>query len=186
MKHVSSAFTPRLLSFARLSTLGHSSPPPETNVYDALARIRSFRGDPSLRLTFNAVEDDGITETYADDQGYEYRVRRTDGPLVEVDRNEDLHSKTRPARPETRLPVAELRRIATALIETQRPSFEDRRPSLHPFEGNRDRELYIFRWENLSRPLADSCAPPFVQVGLYADGILASYADTLGEKNTES
>jgi hypothetical protein len=180
MEHVSSALAARPLSFSGPASFGHRSPPPE-RARDALSRIRGLRGDPALRITHVAVADDGLTEKYADDQGYDYRVRRADGALVEVDRDEDIHSKARPARPEARLPVVELRRMAMAIVEKQRPAFEQERSSYHPFEGNRDRELYLFRWEDFSRPLAESRTPPFVQVGLYADGLLASYADTLGQ-----
>lgn len=179
MEHLSSALPMRLIAFTDPTLIGRSSPPPDQATLGPMERIRALRSDPALRLSFTAITRDGITDIYADDQGYRYHALRTDGTLVEVDRREGLHSKTRPTEPETRLTVHNLRTIAVALVETQRPTFEVYRSTLHPFEGNRDRELYLFRWEDFSQPLPESSIAPYVEVGLYPDGQLASYVDTL-------
>ncbi len=182
MKHVSSLLPVHLLEFTHQPFLGRHSPPPDPHPLDPIMRIRALRYDPALRLSCTADTNSDATLIYADDQGYHYHVDRADGWLVKVDRREDLHSKTRPTRPEARLPVAELRTIAIAIVETQRPSFNVTRATLHPFEGNRDRELYLFRWEDFSLPLPESRSAPYIEVGLYADGQLARYTDTIKRK----
>ena len=84
-----------------------------------------------------------------------------------------------PITAETRLPVAELRAIAVNAIVDVMPTFREMRPSLHPLEDNRKRELYFFRWDDFSKPLNETEMPPFVQVAVHADGRIASYTNTL-------
>ncbi len=180
MEHVSAAVSPRDPEARAVEEhFGRRSPSPESLHGKSLSCIRAFRADATLTVSLVAAADNALTATYADGQGYEYRIDHASGLLLTVDRQADLYSQARPTRPETRLPVGALREIALTLITTQRPNFATTRPSLHPFEGNIDRELYLFRWEDYSSPLAESRTPPYIQVGLYADGRPASYVNTL-------
>lgn len=105
------------------------------------------------------------------------------GRLLTLERDTDLFNASKRCPVPKRIVVAELRRIAVAFITKERPDFEKRRETLHPFEGNKDRELYLFRWEDhAANTMGDDEATPYVQVGLYADGTLASYADTLTDE----
>jgi hypothetical protein len=90
-----------------------------------------------------------------------------------------VHPKAQPTRPAARLAVAELRRRAVALATLELADFPTRRPGLHPLEDNKDREVYFFRWDDFSQPVKETELPPFLQVGLHADGRLASFTNTL-------
>lgn len=59
------------------------------------------------------------------------------------------------------------------------PGFSGRKSSYHPLEDNKDKELYFFRWDDFSQPAKESEMPPFVQVGLDAEGGIVSFTDTL-------
>ena len=151
----------------------------------AVRAIRSFRKDDALSLTYRSTasnpyrDDDGNIETYVDDKGYEYWVDPQNDVLVQAGPSAGLHPAPRKTGKETRLPVPELRETAIAYIETQLPDFLSIRPTLHPLEDNKNKETYFFRWDDFSRPVKETEMPPFVQVGLYADGTLASFTNTL-------
>lgn len=151
----------------------------------AVAAIRAFRKDMALALTYrstspNPYKDDGRTiEIYVDARGNEYWVDPADDALVQVGPGAGMHQDARKTRPEARLTVPELRSRATALIETQIDGFTARRSSLHPLEDHKDKELYFFRWDDFSQPAKESELPPFVQVGIRADGTVVSYTNTL-------
>lgn len=65
------------------------------------------------------------------------------------------------------------------VVSAQLPDFAARRSSLHPLEDHKDRELYFFRWDDFSQPAKESELPPFVQVGIRADGTVVSFTNTL-------
>ena len=75
--------------------------------------------------------------------------------------------------------ISDLREKAMQIAAAGVKDFESRKSSLHPLEDNRKREVYFFRWDDFSSPVKESELPPFVQVGIYADGKLASYTNTL-------
>jgi len=153
--------------------------------HGAVAAIRAFRKDaqlaPAYRSTSpNPYRDDGRTiEIYVDAHGNEYWVDPADDALVQVGPGAGMHSAARKTRPEARLAVPELRARATAVVETQLADFAARRSSLHPLEDHKDRELYFFRWDDFSQPAKESELPPFVQVGIRADGTVVSFTNTL-------
>jgi hypothetical protein len=147
--------------------------------------IRRFRGRDALALTYQATasnpyHDDGSTiETYVDDENNEYWVDPATDLLVQMGPAASADPAPHKTRPEDRLPVAELRRAAMALLEANVPNFSGRRSSLHPLEDNKNREIYFFRWDDFSMPLNESELPPFIQAAFFADGRLASFTDTL-------
>jgi hypothetical protein len=155
----------------------------------ALDAIRSFRNDDALTLTYrstapNPYKDDDAQriELYADDRGFEYWVDPADEILVQAGPSTGVHPQARKTGPEDRLTVSELRNRAVGIVAVQIPGWAARRSSLHPLEDNRNREVYFFRWDDFSQPAKESELPPFVQVGLYADGALASFTDTLARQ----
>ena len=50
---------------------------------------------------------------------------------------------------------------------------------MHPLEDNRNREIYFFRFDDSRVKVSESELPPFIQVGLRADGELVSATNTL-------
>lgn len=75
--------------------------------------------------------------------------------------------------------VSELKQIALKTVEEAIPGFERILSTMHPLEANDRREIYYFRWEDLSEPLSKNILPPFVQIGLFPDGSISSFTDTL-------
>lgn len=125
------------------------------------------------------VDDGSRIDIYVDDKGHEYWVDPADGRLVQVGPSADRHQKAFAHRPSGGLTVHDLRRRALALITGQRPEFPSLQSSLHPLEDNHRKRIYYFRWDDLCAPSRESEMPPFIQVGLWFDGELASYTDTL-------
>jgi hypothetical protein len=79
------------------------------------------------------------------------------------------------------LAVSALRERASALVTRMMPDFTERKASMHPFEDNRRNQIFFFRWEEAGAFEFD--LPPFIQVGIHADGTLACYTDTVsGER----
>jgi len=160
--------------------------PPTDATAAAIAHIRAFRDQPQLAIAFEtraadpyADDPESTVDIYADDHGTEYWIDRTHDRLVHAGPRAGRDHSTPKTGPTERLAVAELRQIAMAHVTRERPQFPSQRPSLHPLEDNRHRELYFFRWDDFSRPLSETEMPPFVQVALYADGGFASFTDTL-------
>jgi len=118
-------------------------------------------------------------DAYADDQGNEFWVDPENGTVLQMGPESGHYSPSHATGEENALTVHELRELAIGIVERQMPTFGLLLPIFHPLEANDRRHVYFFRWEDLSGPLPESELPPFVQVGLYADGRLASFADTL-------
>ncbi|MBU1029520.1 hypothetical protein KKE28_04945 [Patescibacteria group bacterium] len=141
-----------------------------------------------LQLEFRCREteplENGETltlDTYVDTKGHEYRIESSTGTIVQMGPESGRYSTSHEIGSESNPAVSELRAKAVEIIQRQIHSFDSILSSLHPLEANDRRRVYFFRWENLSEPLSESKLPPFVQVGLYANGALASFADTLSE-----
>lgn len=151
----------------------------------ALSRIRGFRGNDALALTYvstaaNPYRDDGTNiESYIDNDGNEYWIDPEKDVLVQMGPNSGAHQAALAAGSASKLGVKALREKAVATVEAHVAAFAERRSSLHPLEDNKKGQVYFFRWEDFAAQVKESELPPFVQVGLYADGSLASYTDTL-------
>ena len=158
--------------------------PPEARSAAILA-IRTFRKNDRMAVTYRSTspnpykDGEEKIEIYADDQGFEYWIDPLRDAVVQAGPGAGLHPAPRKARPDARLPVAELRARAVALVEAQLPGFGKRRSSLHPLEDHKDKQIYFFRWDDFSQPAKESEMPPFVQAAFHADGTLASFTDTL-------
>lgn len=178
MEHVATTIA-HMAIIGAWTEVGHRSPLPDdvpSTVRRAIARIRPAA--TNVRRVGGGA-DRATHDVYEDSHGYVYRFDRADERLVAVDRLEDPDTKARQARDAARLPVAQLRDLAVALIATVRPDFVRTRAGYHPLEGNRRRDLYLFRWEDCRGPVAECDDPPFVEVSLHADGTLVRFADTL-------
>lgn len=147
--------------------------------------MRLFRKDPAFAPTYrstspNPYKSDGsMIETYVDDRGTEYWIDLSDDALVQVGPGTGMHQDARKTRPEDRLPIFELRARAIAIASEQLPGFARRRSSLHPLEDHKNKAVYFFRWDDFSQPAKESEMPPFIQVGIRADGEVVSFTNTL-------
>ncbi len=153
----------------------------------AVKNIKKFRGRNDLAVTYQATSanpyrDDGaVIEAYVDDDAYEYWIDPSNDRLVQVGPHARPDQAPHKVGPENRLPVSSLRDQAVSLIAAVYPGFAARRSSLHPLEDNKAKQVYFFRWDDFAAPVKESEMPPFIQVGLYADGRLASFTDTLNK-----
>lgn len=166
-----------------------SARPEKDRVLAYQAIIDFIGGDPFntpaptyQRTSPNPYRDDDshLVEIYQDENGFEYWVNTADDSLVQAGPSARLRPEPRQTKPEDRLPVSLLREKAVAMVTRVIKDFPERRSSFHPLEDNRKRETYFFRWDDFSFPAPESELPPFVQVGLHADGTLASFVNTMG------
>ncbi|MBI4458307.1 hypothetical protein HY633_05070 [Candidatus Uhrbacteria bacterium] len=147
--------------------------------------VRSFTGKGRLPLIYTSTvsnpytDDDSLIETYVDDQGNEYWVNPANEVVVQIGAYAGARPTTSQIRPDARRPVADLRKSALAFVEREIQNFGSRKKSFVPLEDNKDGQIYFFRWDDFSHPAKESEMPPFIQVGLFADGTLASYTNTL-------
>ena len=161
------------------------APSARTNANAAL-RIHALRGDASiaphhLRNAADPYTDDGRALTiYADAHGTEYWYDPERDAIVHAGPGPGGDPTPPATRPADRLPVAELRAIAETYATRMLADFPGRKASLHPLEDNLRRDLYFFRWDDLSRPCAESEMPPFLQVAVRANGAFHSCTCTLG------
>jgi hypothetical protein len=150
----------------------------------AAARVQALCGDRDRAVVFlttvanpfgNGQESIDI---YADNHDYEYWLTAAHGRIIQASPRAGLHQTAHANGQAERRSVKELRDQALTLAEAQRPGFIERLSEYHPYEENRRGNLYLFRWE-LGTPPDSTEIPPFIQVGLFADGTLACFTDAL-------
>ena len=146
--------------------------------------ITSFMKDGGLTVRYQATSanpysEDSLMETYADDRGNEYWINPTTDALIQAGPSASGDPQAYQARPSVRIPVAALRQKATEMILSQMPDFMKRKSALHPLEDNKGGDVYFFRWDDFASPVKETDMPPFIQVGLMADGSFASFTNTL-------
>ncbi|MFA5091904.1 MAG: hypothetical protein WC483_05015 [Candidatus Paceibacterota bacterium] len=148
--------------------------------------MQRLHGGEKTELKFisnepNPYDEDGerTMDIYRDANGFEYWFDAVGGTLLQAGMSEDSDPPPQQVGQETRLSVGELRERAVATAARMFPGFVKTLSTLHPLEANDRKTVYFFRWEDLSEPLSETELPPFIQVGLRADGTLAGYTDTL-------
>lgn len=161
--------------------------PRDTPPSAAIAAIRAIL-NPSVTPSLNpsvphsrhasSYAERASIQCYTDPDGYEFWFDYERLVLVRAARQGE-DTAAHPPRPDVRLPVAELRGRAIDLIERQIPGFRRDMTSYHPYEGNRKKCDYRFRWESHALPLAESDVTPYVEVTLRADGELVEYVNAL-------
>lgn len=125
-------------------------------------------------------EDDAdVIDIYADEFGFEYWIDPNAGVLVQAGPSARVHPAQRHTANSDRKRIGELRAMAVEIAARTCPEFAAKRSGFSPLEDNRHRETYYFRWDDFSKSVPESELPPFVQVGLHADGTLASYTDIM-------
>jgi len=152
----------------------------------AAKAVKQLTGLKRVSLKFRVREQeplsDGeplILDTYVDGKDNEYWIEPNSGTVVQMGPESGRYSPPQQTGPTAAISVRELRDLALQVAGRQVEDFNNILNTLHPLEANDRRAVYFFRWEDLSEPLSETELPPFVQVGLYPDGSLASFADTL-------
>jgi hypothetical protein len=141
--------------------------------------IRAFT--PNARSITHSAQrpyDDPRLERFSDDDGYSYWFDPVDGAIVRAEAPARLYPEARPLGAEDRRTVRELREHALAVIGRQLPWFAGALSTFHPYEGNRRRSVYLFRWERADAT-AEKEVPGHVQIMLRADGVLLEYENGL-------
>jgi len=148
--------------------------------------IRNWRADASLEVTRRGEfpspypSDAGrLLTSYTDNHGNEYWIDHARRAIVQMGPLADSAPQAPQVGPQTRLTVAELRKLAMTAAERAHPTFHALRSTLHPREDNVAHRIYYFRWEDYSSPLAESAGPPFLQIGVLPDGTVVSFIDAL-------
>ena len=158
--------------------------PPTAATTDMLDAFRAL--SPQSRAFTHHERDahaDSLLERFSDDEGYTYWFDPRHGAIARAEAPARDHQTSHAPRPENRLPVILLRDRAVALIDRQRAGFRDALSTFHPYEGNEKRNVYRFRWEDCGTPLAESAAPPYIEVTLRADGLLLEYVNCLAPRD---
>lgn len=152
----------------------------------AVVSIRSLINDEEATIAHRIVapnpyksnENDTI-DIFNINESHEAWTDSRDGHLFQYGPNSRVAYSPNGFEEKDRLPVSELRQKALKIVASQIEDFESRRSSFHPLEDNRQKQTYFFRWDDFSQPAKEDELPPFVQVGLRADGRLASFTNSL-------
>jgi len=148
-----------------------------------MALIRAATSRPNLRLTFRRV--DGLANApwveaafYTDESGVEYAIGIEPPILAGITPNFPTHPQI-PA--EQTKSVDELRAIAEQFALAHSPRLAELKSALLYEEGNKG-DIYFFRWDYRNKDWSGTdwaMMPPFLQVGVLADGQVAIYINTL-------
>jgi hypothetical protein len=151
----------------------------------AKEKIRLFRSDESLNVTFTEVAINPYLngcrsmEIYEDDNGFEYWVDQKNDHLIQCAPSAMMPAKSYDVDEKSRVKVSALRAKAKSIVTSIFPAFMEMESKLAPLEDNRNKTVYFFRWDDMNTKIPDSELPPFLQVGIRANGDLVSYTNTL-------
>lgn len=149
----------------------------------AIEAIRAFRKSDALVARYVATAPNPYApegkpsniDIYEDDKDLEYWLS---GPkLIQIGPRAGIRVGSDYEGGQS-LDVAELRSLADGIIAGQIDDWATRKASLIPYEDNRRGQVYFFRRE-IMESVGENDLPPFVQVGLYTDGTLACFTNTL-------
>jgi len=146
-------------------------------------KIRQTLGDPNLELIFQGISQlanaQGIrAATYTDAAGNTYSVAISAKLLVGID--PALTNRVNVPAAEVKS-IAEVRPLAEEFASSSSPRFAGLKEDLL-YEESSKRDIYFFRWDYRNKDWSGTpwaLMPPFLQVGLSADGKLVTYINTL-------
>ncbi len=148
-----------------------------------MATIRQVVGKPDLRLTFQTIEGTANAPRrnaalYVDDTGTRYYIDLKTARLVQIEPNYPTH----PNIPDNeKKSVEELRAIAEQFALANSPHLQELK-SILLYEENGKGDFYFFRWDYRNKDWSGTdwmMMPPFLQVGVLANGDVAIYINTL-------
>ncbi|NWG05232.1 MAG: helix-turn-helix transcriptional regulator [Chloroflexi bacterium] len=148
-----------------------------------MATIREVVGKPDLRLIFQTIQ--GVTNApwrnaalYVDDTGTRYYIDLETARLVQIEPNFPTH----PNIPDNeKKSIEELRAIAEQFALANSPRLRELK-SVLLYEENSKGDFYFFRWDYRNKDWSGTdwmIMPPFLQVGLLANGDIVIYINTL-------
>jgi len=155
----------------------------KVNKDEDMAAIRQVTGKPDLILTFQAIQGTAnapgrAAALYTDETGREYYVDIETARLVEMNPNLPSHPNI-PAN--EKKSMDELRGVARQFASTNSPRLADLETVLL-YEENCKGDICFFRWDYRNKDWTGTdwiMMPPFLQVGILANGQIVTYNNTL-------
>jgi len=146
-----------------------------------MALIRAALGSPDLPLTFAKISNLAnapfvSAAVYTDEQGVEYSVAIDTGRLAGID---TLHSPDVAAIDVKSM--EDVRQLADVFARANSPHLSASAGGLD-FEQGSKGDMYFYTWRLTGENWADTpwrIMPPFLQIGMSADGVLVNYINTL-------
>ena len=148
-----------------------------------MAQIRQTMGMPDLPLTFQKISLLDNTQgskaaVFVDDAGTTYAVAINTGRLASIDPALTAHINIPAMDVKT---MDEVRPLAQKFAADSCLRFAELKDQLL-YEENSKGDMYFFRWDYRNRDWKGTpweTMPPFLQIGLSADGKLVTYTNTL-------
>jgi DNA-binding CsgD family transcriptional regulator len=148
-----------------------------------MALIRQMMGKPGLNLTFQSISEVPnapwrSTALYTDGTGTRYYVDVDMARLAAIEPNFPGHPNAAFTDEKS---MDELRGIARQFASTNSPRLADLEPLLL-YEENCKGDICFFRWDYRNKDWSGTdwvMMPPFLQVGVLADGQIVTYNNTL-------
>jgi DNA-binding CsgD family transcriptional regulator len=148
-----------------------------------ITQIRQTLGNPDLQLTFQGIR--GLANapwvqaaSYTDEAGATYWVAIDAGRLAGIDPS----PATRVEVPAVDVQnIASVRLVAEKFASSSSLRFDQLKSGLLYEEGGKG-DIYFFRWDARNKDWSGTdwaMMPPFLQVGMSADGKLVTYINTL-------
>ncbi len=148
-----------------------------------MAMIRQVTGKPNLRPSFQSVQHivnapGRSAALYIDETGTNYYVDLDTSRLAQIDPHFPNHPNI--STDKTRN-IDELRAIAEQFALENSPRLADLKSTLL-YEENGKGDIYFFRWDYRNKDWSGTdwaMMPPFLQVGVLANGDIVIYINTL-------
>ena len=148
-----------------------------------MATIRQVVNKPDLRLTFQTIQGTAnapgrSAAIYVDDTGTLYYVDLRTARLVQIEPNFPTHPNILDNEKKN---IEELRTIAEQFALANSPHLQEL-TSILWYEENGKGDFYFFRWDYRNKDWSGTdwmMMPPFLQVGVLANGDIATYINTL-------
>lgn len=153
-----------------------------------IAHIRAVLDQPDLQLTFEGLQ--GLANApwinaaiYTDEMGIKYWVAIDAGRLAQIEPASHVNIPAVEVRS-----IETVRPIAEQFAFDNSPRFAQLKDDLLYEEGSKG-DIYFFHWDERNKDWTDTdwaMMPPFLQIGLSADGKIVTYINTLDLYNGRS
>jgi DNA-binding CsgD family transcriptional regulator len=155
----------------------------KVNQTNDIRMIDLIAGNPELRLTFKGISAPANAPwrnaaLYTDETGTNYYVDIETSRLVTIESNFPTHPDIAPDQEKS---LDELRAIAGEFAYKNSPRLKELENDLEYEEGNKG-HMYFFTWNYRNRDWSGTdwqMMPPFLQIGLLANGKIVGYINTL-------
>ena len=148
-----------------------------------ITQIRETLGNPDLQLTFQGIS--GLANApwvqaaiYTDESGATYSVAIETGRLAGIDPSPSTHVDVPAVDVKS---IAAVRLVAEKFASNSSLRFDQLKSGLLYEEGGKG-DIYFYRWDARNKDWSGTdwaMMPPFLQVGMSADGKLVTYINTL-------